>query len=109
MVMDINLTLLSGRLAVPPMVETQPDGSKNARLLVYLRSQRRNRFDVIPVVVPEPVGSLATKDLGAGTSIYVSGALMRVCSPEGGGASTRIEVVADAYRLPDDEDVAEVR
>ncbi len=100
--MDINLALLSGRLALPPTLEAQPDGSRHARLLVYLRS--RGRFDVVPIVVPDPVGTLATEPIGAGTRIYISGALTRQCSGDIERRPRRIEVLAEAYELPDVED-----
>jgi hypothetical protein len=105
--MDINLALLRGRLALPPMVEAQPDGSRHARLLVYLRS--RGRFDVIPIVVPDPVGQLATESLGAGTRIHVAGALSRQFAHDAELGATRIEVVAEAYELPDVEDSTSYR
>jgi hypothetical protein len=102
MVMDINLALLSGRLAVSPLVETQHDGSRAARLLVYLRSP--GRFDVIPVFVPDPLGALAAGGLDAGTRINLAGALSRVCSDEPCRRPGRIEVRAESYELPDVED-----
>jgi hypothetical protein len=102
--MDVNLALLGGRLALPPYVELQPDGSRRAHLLVYVRSEWRKRCDVVPVVVPEEVGSAALEGLRRGTPIHVAGPLMRRCSHDPWEPSGRIEVIANSIRLPDVEE-----
>ena len=107
--MDVNLALLGGRLALPPYVELQPDGSRSAHLLVYVRSDWRNRCDVVPVVVPEEVGLDALDGLRRGTPIGVAGPLMRRCSRDPWEPTGRIEVVADSIRLPDIEEARRPR
>lgn len=96
--MDVNLTMLKGRLAVPPLVEYTADGAKQTRMLVLVRSDRRYRFDVLPVVSAGPGAAMVEESLPSGTTVVVSGSLMRRCSP---GHPARIEVVADAIGFPD--------
>ncbi len=101
--MDCNLALVGGRLAVPPHIEERSDGSRSAHLLVHVRSERRQRFDVVPVVVPEHVGAIAVDDLVTGSEVYVAGRLIRRSSWNFWEPSERIEVVADSIRLADVE------
>lgn len=96
--MDVNLTMLKGRLALPPLVEYASDGSRQARMLVVVRSDRRYRFDVLPVVASGPEVALIDETCPSGTAVNVAGSLMRRCSP---GDAGRIEIMADAIIFPD--------
>ena len=102
--MELNLALVSGRLAVPPDLEYLPDGSQRARLLVCVRSERRRRFDVLPVTVPAEIHSQALSMATGGTKVWVAGQLMRRCSPNPWEPPGRIELIAVALRFPDLED-----
>ncbi len=102
--MDVNLALISGRLALPPDLDLLPDGSQRARMLVCVRSERRRRFDVLPVVVPPEIHSDVLERAPAGARVLVAGSLMRWCSPGGSAPPGRIEVIASALRFPEIED-----
>lgn len=104
--MDVNLTLVSGRLALPPDLELQPDGSQRTRLLVLVRSEWRTRFDVLPVVVPPELHSDALTSANGGARVSVAGPLMRRCSPNPWEPPGRVEIIAAAIRFPDLEDRA---
>lgn len=97
--MDVNLALVSGRLAVPPDLELLSDGSRRAHLLVHVRSERRGRFDVLPVSVPADVHTERLASSPSGARIFVAGPLMRRCSPH--APPGRIEVIAAAIGFPD--------
>lgn len=102
--MDINLTLIKGRLVIPPIIEIDPDGTCRARFLVLVRSDRRSRVDVVPVVVPNPPSAMLSEHAGSGAEVYVAGRLMRRCWVEPASYSTRLEVVADSVLLADGAD-----
>lgn len=101
--MDVNIALVGGRLALPPDLERLPDGSVRARLLVHVRSERRSRFDVLPVVVPPDVGAVDLESVEAGTEVLVAGPLMRWCSGQPWEPVGRMELVAEALRFPEIE------
>ena len=97
--MDINLSVVSGRLALAPFVEYQPDGSVLARMLVLVRPERRGRVDVVPVTMVSPPPELLADGIGSGTGVYFAGALMRRCNVDIHSTSTRLELVADSLAL----------
>lgn len=99
--MDINLTLLNGRLATPPMIETAPDGATRARMLVLVRTSRRRRIDVVPVIMTDPPSELTDSSLGAGKRIYVAGSLIRRCAADPFFTMGRLEVSAESISLDD--------
>jgi hypothetical protein len=99
--MDVNLALVSGRLALAPDFEWLPDGSRRARLLVCVHPMGRGRFDVLPVVVPAELHSEALKSAHGGTRVFVAGPLMRRCSFDFWEEPSRIELIADAISFPD--------
>ena len=101
----MNLALIDGRLALPPDVELLPDGSQRTRLLVCVRSERRRRFDVLPVVVPPEIHSDALTAAPSGARVFVAGPLMRRCSPHPWDSPGLIEIIAAAIRFPDLEDL----
>lgn len=99
--MDINLTLLNGRLAVPPFIETNPEGADVARMLVMVRSEVLKRIDVVPVFMSDPPEALLGRNVGAGSRLYVSGALVRRCSMDTVSDDGRLEVNAISVSLQD--------
>ena len=99
--MDVNIALVAGRLAVAPDLERLSDGSVRARLLVHVRSERRSRFDVLPVVVPPDVAPIALESVQAGSEVLVAGPLMRWCPGEPWEPVRRVELVAEALRFPE--------
>lgn len=101
--MDINLTLLSGRLAVPAMIDTGPDAARVLRSLVLVRSEKRRRIDVIPVRMTDPASELDPETLAAGRRVFVAGALIRRCRPDGSESGARLEVAADSFAVHADD------
>lgn len=99
--MDVNLALVSGRLALPPDLEILPDGSQRARLLVIVRPEGRGRFDVVPVVVPAGIDADGLAAATGGSKVFVAGPLMRRCSLDPREPPGRIELIADAISFPD--------
>ncbi len=102
--MDLNLALVSGRLALAPDLEWLPDGSQRVRLLVCVHPEGRDRFDVLPVVVPPEVHSDTLRAAPEGSRVFVAGPLMRRCSPDSWDPPGRIELIADAISFPDLEE-----
>lgn len=102
--MDVNIALINGRLALEPDFERLADGTVRGRLLVLVRSERRKRFDVLPVVVPPDIVSGLLETASGGTEISVAGSLMRRCSHDPWEAIGRVELVAEAIRFPDCEE-----
>jgi len=101
--MDINLTLINGRLAVPAMIDIGEDGARVLRALVLVRSEKRRRVDVIPVRMTDPAADMTPEALGAGRRLFIAGALLRRCRPDGSESGGRLEVAADSIALhPDD-------
>lgn len=101
--MDINLALVNGRIAVPAMIDLDPDGGRVLRMLVLVRSERRRRVDIIPVRMADPPGELSPEELGAGRRVFVAGGLIRRYSPAGPSAGGRMEVAADSISIqPED-------
>lgn len=102
--MDLNLTVLAGRLAAEPEVKFFESGTSLARLLVTVRSNEpRRRIDVIPVVMWEPDEELieAIKTGGLrGADIWVTGSVQRRFWATSDQARTsRIEVVASDIKI----------
>lgn len=100
-VMDVNLTVVRGRLALRPDFELLADGSQRARLLVCVHSERRSRFDVLPVVVPPEIYTDVLTSVSGGARVFVAGHLMRGFSPDPWDPPGRIEIIATAIRFPD--------
>lgn len=101
--MDINLALINGRIAVPAMIDIDPDGERVLRMLVLVRSEKRRRVDVIPVRMADPAGEISAEELGAGRRVFVAGGLIRRCSIDGMSSGGRMEVAADSISIqPED-------
>jgi single-stranded DNA-binding protein len=106
--MELNLVVLSGRLAADPEVRVFDSGSTLLRLLVTVRStEPRRRVDVIPVTVWNPEDELLGEDLDVGQRVWVAGSVQRRFWSASEGCRSRLEVVAHAVSLRDDLDLAE--
>lgn len=99
--MDLNIALVSGRLALAPDLERLPDGSRRMRLLVCVHPEGRDRFDVLPVVVPPELHSVALETASGGSRVFVAGPLMRRCPADPWDPPGRVEIIADAVTFPD--------
>lgn len=101
--MDINLALINGQIAVPAMIDNDPDGGRVLRMLVLVRSEKRRRVDIIPVRMADPTGEVSAEELGAGRRVFVAGGLIRRCSVDGMSSGGRMEVAADSISIqPED-------
>ncbi len=103
--MDLNLVVLSGRLAAPPEVRTFDSGTTLIRYLITCRSEEpRRRVDVLPVTLWDPAAELIERDDPPGSPIWVAGAAQRRFWNADEGRRSRLEIVADqvCVRAPDD-------
>lgn len=98
--MDLNLVVLSGRLAAPPELRTFDGGSKLVRYLVTCRTEEpRRRVDVLPVTLWDPPQDLASEDIAPGTPLWVAGTAQRRFWSESEGRRSRLEIVANEVCL----------
>jgi single-strand DNA-binding protein len=98
--MDLNLVVLSGRLAAPPELRTFDSGSRLVRYLVTCRAgEPRPRVDVLGVTLWNPPPELASEDIAAGTPVWVAGNAQRRFWSETDGRRSRLEIVADEVRF----------
>lgn len=94
--MDLNLVVLSGRLAAPPEIRQFESGSRLARYLVTVRSEEPvHRVDVVPVTLWDPPDELLDADPAPGTRLWVAGTVQRRFWSAQEGRRSRIEIVAD--------------
>ena len=98
--MDLNLTVLSGRLAAPPEIRQFESGARLGRYLVTVRSEEpRQRVDVIPVTLWDPPPELLDADPAPGSRVWSVAALQRRFWSAEEGRRSRLEVVADQICL----------
>jgi single-stranded DNA-binding protein len=91
--MDLNIVVISGRLAAKPEVRILEGGSTLVRYLIAARSETpRRRIDVLPVVqwdAPEEVA-----DLDRGDGLWIAGAVQRRFWSDDQNRRGRVEIVA---------------
>jgi single-stranded DNA-binding protein len=93
MVMDLNLVVLCGRIAVSPELQNFESGASRIRLLLAVRSDDpARRLDLIPVLVWKPPEALL--GLRANERVWVSGMLQRRRWDDGKGRAGGVQVVA---------------
>ncbi len=91
--MDLNLVVLSGRLAAPPELRVLDSGIRLLRFLVTVRSESpRRRVDVVPVTLWDPAEDLVP--LQTGDPVWVAGSVQRRFWDAVEGQRSRLEVVA---------------
>lgn len=94
--MDLNLVVLSGRLAAPPEIRQFESGSRLARYLLTVRSDEPvSRVDVVPVTLWDPPDDLIDLDPAPGSRLWVAGSVQRRFWSAEEGRRSRIEIVAD--------------
>jgi single-strand DNA-binding protein len=104
--MNMNVVILSGRLAAPPELREFESGSALVRALVTVRSDGpRRRVDVVPVTLWDPDPGHPILDAAAGVGVWVAGSLQRRFWSTTEGRRSRLELVANAIELRDDEDL----
>lgn len=98
--MDLNLVVLSGRLAAPPEIRQFEQGGCLARYLITVRSEEpRRRVDVVPVVLWDPPAELIDANPEPGRRVWVAGAVQRRFWSGAEGRRSRLEVVAEQVCL----------
>lgn len=103
--MDLNLVVVSGRLAAPPEIRQFESGARLARYLVTVRSEEpTRRVDVLPVTLWDPVDELVDAEPPPGTRVWVAGSVQRRFWSGSDGRRSRIELVADQVCLREEED-----
>jgi single-stranded DNA-binding protein len=103
--MDLNLVVVSGRLAAPPEIRQFESGARLARYLVTVRSEEpARRVDVLPVTLWDPDDALVDAQPEPGTRVWVAGSVQRRFWSGSDGRRSRIELVADQVCLRDSGD-----
>lgn len=106
--MDLNLVVVSGRLAAPPEVRQFESGARLARYLVTVRSEEPHpRVDVLPVTLWNPADALVDADPAPGARVWAAGSVQRRFSSGEEGRRSQIELVADQVCLGDAEEEPE--
>ena len=91
---DLNLTIVAGRLAAKPEVRIFEGGGTLMRMLVTTRTEEpRRRIDVVPVVMWD-ADMDEFGDLERGDRVWISGAIQRRFWSDDNSRRSRIEVVA---------------
>ncbi len=105
--MDLNLVVLSGRLAAPPELREFESGLRLIRYLVTVRSDEpRRRVDVVPVTQWDPPDHVLEADPQVGCRVWVAGTVQRRFWSNPEGRRSRLEIVAEQVATRH-EDLAE--
>lgn len=100
--MDLNLTVLCGRLATDPEIRMFDSGARLIRYLITTRvDYPRKRTDVIPVTLWDPPPDLIDEPGSKGERIWACGAVQRRYWESPDGRRSRIEVVAEHVDVRD--------
>jgi single-stranded DNA-binding protein len=108
--MDLNLTVLCGRLAVDGELRVFDSGTRLIRYLVTVRTDHpRRRVDVVPVTWWDPPEELVDEPGEKGQRVWICGSVQRRFweSPE--GRRSRVEVVAEQVNFKEVDDLEPVR
>jgi single-stranded DNA-binding protein len=104
--MDLNLVVVSGRLAAPPELRQFESGARLARYLVTVRSEEpTRRVDVLPVTMWDPDDALLNAEPMPGSRVWVVGSLQRRFWSGEEGRRSRLELIADQVCLRDGGDL----
>ncbi|MEA1904189.1 MAG: single-stranded DNA-binding protein [Actinomycetota bacterium] len=107
--MDLNLTVLCGRLAVDAELRVFDSGSRLIRYLVTVRSDHpRKRVDVIPVVLWDPPEDLVDSLGQKHERVWICGAVQRRYWESQDGRRSRVEVVAEQVTFSEVEELEPV-
>ena len=98
--MDLNLFVVSGRLAAPPEIRVAESGSTLARYLVTAATQEpHRRLDVLPVVLWDPPETLTLAPGLPGQQVWACGAVQRRFWIDGDARRSRLELIAHSVEL----------
>lgn len=107
--MDINLMVVSGRVAAAPTLTEFETGETLVKLLVATRiTTPRRRVDVLPVTfysqffTPDDIETVAS--LSHGQGIYLTGMVQRRFFGTEAGRRSQLEIVAHAFSVTNDEE-----
>lgn len=108
--MDLNLTVLCGRLATDPEVRVFDSGTRLIRYLITTRvDYPRKRTDVIPVTIWDPPTELVEEPGAKGERVWACGAVQRRYWESADGRRSRIEVVAEQVKVRDLDELEPVK
>ena len=97
--MDINVVVISGRLATTPEVRSFDSGARLIRYLVTTRSEApRRRIDVLPVTLWNPDDDVIA-EAAVGQGVWIAGSVQRRFWAAAEGRRSRLEVVAQSVEL----------
>ena len=103
--MDLNLVVVSGRLAAPPEIRQFESGSRLARYLITVRTEEpRHRVDVVPVTLWDPPEALLDADPAPGERVWAAGSVQRRFWSAEEGRRSRLEIVAEQVCLRSGEE-----
>lgn len=104
--MDINITVLCGRLATEPELRVFDSGARLIRYLITVKADApRRRVDVIPVTLWDPTDEDVAAMPERGTRIHATGSVQRRYWEGPDGRSSRIEIIAEQINVGDLEDL----
>jgi single-strand DNA-binding protein len=93
--MDLNLVVLTGRLAAPPEIREFESGARLARFLLTVRSEEpRRRVDVLPTVLWDPPDELLEEPFRPGDRLWAAASVQRRFWSAESGRRSRLEIVA---------------
>lgn len=97
--MDMNVVVISGRLAATPEVRSFDSGARFIRYLVTTRSEApRRRIDVVPVTLWDPDDEVIA-DVEVGQGVWIAGSVQRRFWTAAEGRRSRLEIVAQSVEL----------
>ncbi len=109
MEIDLNLTVLCGRIATDPEIRVFDSGTRLIRYLITVRSEApRRRVDVVPVTLWDPGDDQVADPGERGRRVWVSGSVQRRFWESPDGRRSRIEIVAEQVNIRDVEELEPV-
>ncbi|MFV1962392.1 MAG: single-stranded DNA-binding protein [Acidimicrobiia bacterium] len=107
--MDLNLTVLCGRLATDAELRIFDSGTRLIRYLVMTRADHpRRRVDVIAVTLWDPPDDLADEPGEKGQRIWVCGSVQKRFWESPDGRQSRLEVVAEQVNFKEVDELEPV-
>ncbi len=108
--MDLNLTVLCGRLAADPELRVFDSGTRLIRFLIAINADHpRRRLDVIPVTLWDPPDDLVNELGEKGSRIWACGSVQRRFWESPGGETSRIEVVVEQVNFRETDEFEPVK
>jgi len=101
--MEFNVVVLSGVLSADPEHRTFDSGASLLRCLVTVRSESPRRVDVIPITLWDPSEQVLNEISRRGQRVWVAGMVQRRFWAAADGRESRIEIVARAIELSNDD------